>query len=134
MAARDASRAKAFAAKHGIARAYDIYQALIDDPGLDAIYIPLPNDLHGRWTRAALDAGKHVLCEKPLTANAAEGTEIAELAPTSGPVVMAAFHYRYHPFALRVEEIIASGELGKLERVEPPVCFWLPKFSDIGYD
>ena len=74
VAARDVSRAQAFAAKHGIARVHDSYQALIDDPDLDAVYIPLPNGLHGRWTRAALDAGKHVLCEKPLTANAAEGT------------------------------------------------------------
>ena len=134
VAARDAARAQAFAAKHGIARVHDSYQALIDDPDLDAVYIPLPNGLHGRWTRAALDAGKHVLCEKPLTANAAEGSEIAELAATSGRVVMEAFHYRYHPSALRIEEIIASGELGKLERVEAAVCFWLPKFSDIRYN
>jgi predicted dehydrogenase len=90
-----------------IARAYDSYQALIDDPDLDAIYNLLPNGLHGRWTRAALNAGNHVLCEKPLTANAAEAREIAEVAAKSGRLVMEAFHYRYHPFALRVEEIIA---------------------------
>jgi len=134
LAARDASRAHAFAVKHGIDRVHDSYEALIADPDLDAVYNPLPNGLHGKWTRAALTAGKHVLCEKPFTANAAEAREIAELAAKSDRVVMEAFHYRYHPFALRVEDIIASGELGTLQRVEATVCFWLPKFSDIRYD
>ncbi len=134
VAARDASRARAFAAKHDIGRVHDDYDKLIADPDLDAVYNPLPNGLHGRWTRAALAAGKHVLCEKPFTANAAEAREIAELAAQSDRVVMEAFHYRYHPLALRVEEIIASGELGKLERVEAAMCFPLPKFSDIRYN
>ncbi len=113
VAARDGSRAQAFAAKHHIARVHDDYDMLIADPDIDAIYNPLPNGLHGKWTRAALAAGKHMLCEKPFTANAAEAREIAELAATSDRVVMEAFHYRYHPLALRVEEIIASGELGQ---------------------
>lgn len=134
VAARDVSRARAFAVKHGIARVHDSYEALIADPDLDAVYNPLPNGLHGRWTRAALAAGKHVLCEKPFTANAAEAREIAELAAKSDRVVMEAFHYRYHPLALRIEEIIASGELGKLERVEAALCFPLPNSSDIRYD
>ncbi|MCV7440553.1 Gfo/Idh/MocA family protein [Mycobacterium seoulense] len=134
VAARDAARAQAFADKHGIARVYGSYEALVADPEVDAIYNPLPNGLHGRWTRAALAAGKHVLCEKPFTANAAEAREIAELAAMSDRVVMEAFHYRYHPLCLRVEEIIASGELGRLERVEAAVCFPLPKFTDIRYD
>jgi predicted dehydrogenase len=133
VAARDVSRARAFAAKHDIARVHETYEALIADPDLDAIYNPLPNGLHGRWTRAALAAGKHVLCEKPFTANAAEAHEIAELAANSDRVVMEAFHYRYHPMALRIEEIIASGELGKLQRVEAALCFPLPRFSDIRY-
>jgi predicted dehydrogenase len=134
VAARDVSRARAFAAKHGIARVHDSYEALIGDPDLDAVYNPLPNGLHGRWTRAALTAGKHVLCEKPFTANAAEAREIAELAAKSDRVVMEAFHYRYHPLTLRAEQIIASGELGKLGRVEVALCMLLPKFSDIRYD
>ncbi|MCV7049528.1 Gfo/Idh/MocA family oxidoreductase [Mycobacterium heidelbergense] len=134
VAARDASRARAFAAKHGIPKVHESYEALIADPGLDAVYNPLPNGLHGRWTRAALAAGKHVLCEKPFTANAAEAREIAELAATSDRVVMEAFHYRYHPLSRRVEEIIASNELGTLKRVEAALCFPLPKFSDIRYN
>jgi predicted dehydrogenase len=75
-----------------------------------------------------------VLCEKPFAANAAEARAIAELAAKSDRVVMEAFHYRYHPLALRIEQIIASGELGKLERVEAALCFPLPKFSDIRYN
>jgi predicted dehydrogenase len=134
VAARDPSRAQAFAARHGIERAHTGYEALIADPGVDAVYNPLPNGLHGRWTRAALAAGKHVLCEKPFTANAAEAREVAEEAARSDRVVMEAFHYRYHPLTLRVEEIIASGELGRLRRVEAAMCFPLPKFSDIRYD
>lgn len=134
VAARDVSRARAFAAKHGIARIHDSYESLIADPDVDAVYNPLPNGLHGKWTRAALGEGKHVLCEKPFTANAYEAGEIADLAAKSDRVVMEAFHYRYHPLALRIEEIIASGELGTLQRVESTFCFPLPKFSDIRYD
>lgn len=134
VAARDGARARAYAAKHGIPRVHDSYAALIADPDVDAVYNPLPNGLHGRWTRAALAAGKHVLCEKPFTANASEAREIAELAAASDRVVMEAFHYRYHPLALRIEQIIASGVLGKLKRVEASMCFPLPRFSDIRYD
>jgi predicted dehydrogenase len=134
VAARDGSRARDFAAKHQIARAYDDYALLLADPDLDAIYNPLPNGLHGKWTRAALAAGKHVLCEKPFTANAAEAREIADIAAKSDRVVMEAFHYRYHPLTLRAEEIIASGELGTLQRVETTLCFPLPRFSNIRYN
>src|SRR6201998_1419158 len=134
VAARDGSRARAFATKHGITRVHESYDALIADPDLDAVYNPLPNGLHGKWPRAALAAGKHVLCEKPFTANAAEAREIAEIAANSDRGVMEAFHYRYHPLALRIEQIITSGELGKLERVEAALCFPLPRSSDIRYD
>jgi predicted dehydrogenase len=134
VAARDGSRARAFAAKHRIAHVHESYEALLADPDIDAVYNPLPNGLHGKWTRAALDAGKHVLCEKPFTANADEAREIADLAAKSDRVVMEAFHYRYHPMTLRTEQIIASGVIGKLQRVEAALCFPLPKFSDIRYN
>jgi predicted dehydrogenase len=134
VAARDGARARTFAAENKIPRVHDSYEALIADPDLDAIYNPLPNGLHGKWTRAALEAGKHVLCEKPFTANAVEAREIADVAAKSNRVVMEAFHYRYHPLALRTEQILASGALGKLRRVEASLCFPLPKFSDIRYN
>ncbi|WP_328359310.1 Gfo/Idh/MocA family oxidoreductase [Mycobacterium sp. NBC_00419] len=134
VAARDVSRAEEFATKYGIARVHDSYEALLADPDVDAVYNPLPNALHGKWTRAALSAGKHVLCEKPLTANADEAREIAELTSASGRVVMEGLYYRYLPFAARVHAIIASGELGTLQRIEAANCFWLPKFSNVRYE
>ncbi|MFG3618765.1 Gfo/Idh/MocA family protein [Nocardia sp. NPDC047654] len=134
VAAREPERGRAFAREHGIAQVFDSYAALIAAPDIDAVYNPLPNGLHGRWTKEALAAGKHVLCEKPFTSNAAEAEEIAALAAMSDRVVMEAFHYRYHPMTRRAEEIIASGELGELVRVDTAMCFPLPRFSDIRYD
>jgi predicted dehydrogenase len=133
VAARDLGRARAYAAKHGIPTVHDSYEALLADPTLDAVYNPLPNGLHGRWTIAALAAGKHVLCEKPFTANADEAKVVADAAAKSGLVVMEAFHYRYHPVALRMLEIVTSGQLGALRHVEASVCFPLPRFHDIRY-
>ena len=133
VAARDRSRAEAFASKHGIPKVCDSYAALIADPGVDAIYNPLPNGLHAEWTIAALEAGKHVLCEKPFTANAKEAEAVAAVATRTGLVVMEAFHYRYHPLARRMREIVERGELGTIRRVETALCFPLPKFSDIRY-
>jgi predicted dehydrogenase len=133
VAARDPERARAFAAKHHIPKVHDSYQALLADDGIDAVYNPLPNGLHGRWTRAALEAGKHVLCEKPFTANAAEAREVADAAARTELVVMEAFHWRYHPMAARMLEVIASGELGEVRRIEAALCFPLPRFADIRY-
>ena len=96
------------------------YEALLADPDLDAVYISLPNGLHGRWTLAAIAAGKHVLCEKPFTANATEAETVALAAAAAETVVMEAFHYRYHPLAERIRAIVASGELGKTQRVKDP--------------
>jgi predicted dehydrogenase len=134
VAARDPQRAKEYAAKHGVPRVAASYEELVTDPEIDAIYNPLPNGLHGRWTLAALAAGKHVLCEKPFTANADEARAVADAAEKSGLVVMEAFHYRYHPLTQRMQEIVESGELGKLQVVEASFCFPLPKFSDIRYN
>jgi predicted dehydrogenase len=134
VAARDRARAEKFAAKHGIATVHDSYEAVIADPQVDAIYNPLPNGLHGRWTIAALEAGKHVLCEKPFTANADEAQQVADVAAAHPQlVVMEAFHYRYHPLVARLLAIIDSGELGTVERVSTKMCFPLPLFNDIRY-
>ncbi len=133
VAARDQARAAKFARKHAIPRVYDSYDALLADSEIDAVYNPLPNSLHGEWTKRALTAGKHVLCEKPLTANAAEAEEVAAAANTSGLVVMEAFHYRYHPLAARMKEIVDSGELGEVRRLESWMCVPMPLFRDIRY-
>jgi predicted dehydrogenase len=133
VAARDRSRAQAFASKHGIPRVCESYSALVNDPDIDAIYNPLPNGLHAEWTIAALEAGKHVLCEKPFTANAKEAEDVAAVASRAGLVVMEAFHWRYHPLAKRVREIIDSGKLGTISRVDTALCFPMPLFNDIRY-
>jgi predicted dehydrogenase len=133
VAARDPERARRFAAKHGIATVHGDYQALLDDPELDAVYNPLPNGLHAQWTLKALAAGKHVLCEKPFTANAVEARAVADAAKACGLVAMEAFHYRYHPMATRMREIVDGGELGTVRSVETAMCFPLPVFGDIRY-
>src|SRR5262245_23108684 len=114
IAARDRDRALAFATKHHILKVHDSYSSLVDDPDIDAVYNPLPNGLHGRWTIAALEAGKHVLCEKPFTANADEAEHVAAVGRGTDLVLMEAFHYRYHPMTERALEIIGSGEIGAL--------------------
>jgi predicted dehydrogenase len=133
IAARDRRRAQAFATKYGVATVHDSYADLLADPSIDAVYIPLPNGLHATWALAAIAAGKHVLCEKPFTSNAAQAREVARAAASSRVVVMEAFHYRYHPMARRMEQIVRGGELGAVRRVETQMCFPLPLFSDIRY-
>jgi predicted dehydrogenase len=133
VAARDQTRAAAFASKHGIARVHRSYDELLADDEIDAVYNPLPNGLHGVWTKRALEAGKHVLCEKPFTANAAEAAEVAKTADQCGRVVMEAFHYRYHPLAQRMHDIVAGGQLGRIRRIESWMCIPLPMRKDFRY-
>jgi len=132
VAAREPARAREFAAKYGIGTVHDSYEALITDPEVDAVYNPLPNSLHAPWTLRAIAAGKHVLCEKPFASNEAEAAQVADAARSAGVVVMEAFHFRYHPLARRMQQIVA-GELGELRHVEAALCFPLPRFSDIRY-
>jgi predicted dehydrogenase len=133
VAARDRKRAQAFAKKQGVAKVHDDYPSLLADPDIDAVYNPLPNGLHAEWTLKALAAGKHVLCEKPFTSNAREAEEVHEAAEKSGRVVMEAFHYRYHPLARRLRDLVASGELGQLRYIETWMCIPLPLPGDIRY-
>jgi len=113
IASRDRAKAEAAAAELGIPKAYGSYAELVADPGIDAVYIPLPNDLHERWAIAALKAGKHVLCEKPMAMNAAGAGEMAAAARDSGRLLMEAFMYKFHPQWRRAAEIVASGEIGE---------------------
>ncbi len=133
VAARDATRAAAFARKHGIPRALESYEAIVEDPNLDAVYIPLPNGLHAEWTERAIAAGKHVLCEKPFASNAPEAQRVAEAARKSDRVVMEAFHWRYHPLGRRMVEICRLGLLGTIRHVETSLCIPLPLPGDIRY-
>jgi len=133
VAARERSRAEPFAAKHRIPRVHGSYGDLLADPDIDAIYNPLPNSHHAEWTIRALEAGKHVLCEKPLAANAVEAEQMRAAAEKSGRVLMEAFHWRYHPLAARLLEIVRSGELGDVRHVEAALCIPLPLPGDIRF-
>jgi predicted dehydrogenase len=123
VAARDGAKARAFATRHGIPRVHDSYDALLADPELDAIYNPLPNGLHCEWTIRALRAGKDVLCEKPIASNASEAQQMAGVARETGRVLVEAFHWRYHPLANRVKELLASGAIGAPRHYEATLAF-----------
>src|SRR6267154_1306360 len=101
IAARNPARAREFADTHGIGRVHASYEDLVADPDLDVVYNPLPNSLHCEWTIAALRAGKHVLCEKPIASNALEAERMARTADETGQILGEAFHYRYHPLFFR---------------------------------
>lgn len=133
IAARDPKRALSFARKHHIPHVHQTYDDLLSDPDIDAIYNPLPNNLHAEWTIRALKAGKHVLCEKPFASNAHEAEEMAKAASETGLVLSEAFAYRYHPLSARVREIISSGELGKIKHIEAKFCFLLPFTNNIRF-
>jgi predicted dehydrogenase len=132
VAARDQSRAEAYAEQHGIPVAYGGYEMLLADPDIDAVYNPLPNSLHGPWTLRAIAAGKHVLCEKPLASNAREAAQVADAASASGLVVMEAMHYRYHPLIQRLRELV--GELGPVRHIQCWTSFAIGNEDDIRYD
>lgn len=118
VAARDRGRAEVFAAEHGIRLVVEDYQALIEHPEVEAIYVALPPAAHREWTLKALAAGKPVLCEKPFAMDAAEAQAMTDAAVAAGVPLMEAFHYRYHPLFERLLEIVGSGEIGEVRRIE----------------
>lgn len=117
VAARDGDRAAKFAKEHRIKRSYGSYTALLDDPEVDAVYVGLPNGLHGQWAAAALSAGKSVLCEKPFTANVDEARHVQALAQAKGLLIREAFHYREHPLMTQVSAQLAAGRVGQLKEL-----------------
>ena len=134
VASRDRSRANAFASQWRIPRSYGTYEGLLEDDGIDAVYIPLPNSLHREWTIRAAEAGKHVLCEKPLAVGAAECLEMADAARAHGVKLMEAFMYRFHPRTERVLEMVRSGALGSLEMIRSAFTFRLNRPDNIRLD
>ena len=123
IASRDGAKAVGEAGKLGIPRSFSSYEALLADPGIDAVYIPLPNHLHAEWVRKAADAGKHILCEKPFAMNATEAADAIAYARSKGVCVMEAFMYRFHPQWASVKQIVRSGELGKIVFVHTQFAF-----------
>ncbi|KPI10545.1 Trans-1,2-dihydrobenzene-1,2-diol dehydrogenase [Actinobacteria bacterium OK074] len=131
VAARDRGRAEAFAAAHGVERVVGSYADLVAAPEVEVVYNPLANSLHGPWNLAALQAGKHVLTEKPSASNAAEAAEVHQAVAKAGTVFMEGFHYLFHPVVLRLHELLDSGELGELRHVETMVAMPAPAAGDV---
>ena len=134
VASRDAARAKAYAAEWDIPVAYGSYEALLADPEIDAIYNPLPNGLHAEWTIRAAQAGKHVLCEKPLALSLDEVDRIAESAAANEVVVAEAFMYRHHPQTVLLKELLDRGTIGDVLVIRGAFTFTLTRPGDVRLD
>jgi predicted dehydrogenase len=130
IASRTRSKAESFAARHGIARVFASYDALIRDRRVDAVYIALPTALHCEWTLRALDAGKHVLCEKPLASDAASASRMADAAAASRRVLQEGLHMRFLATLRRQKALVDSGRIGVVRRVNASCCLNIPIPSD----
>jgi len=130
VAARDESRAREFAEQHGFEKILDSYEDVLQDSDIEAVYNPLPNGLHAVWNLRAIEAGKHVLTEKPSASNAVEAKEVLDALSTSKVKFMEGFHYRYHPVMEQMLELIESGSLGDILHVEIEVGFNLDNPDD----
>jgi D-xylose 1-dehydrogenase (NADP+, D-xylono-1,5-lactone-forming) len=128
---RDAGRAEAFARDHGIARAHGSYETLLADPDVDAIYNPLPNSLHVEWSIRALQAGKHVLCEKPMSRHPEEVERAFDVADREGRLLAEAFMWRHHPQVVRARELLEAGEVGALKIIRAAFAFRAADPDDI---
>jgi xylose dehydrogenase (NAD/NADP) len=131
VASRSAGRAEEYAREHGLERAHGSYEALLADPQVDAVYIPLPNSLHVEWSIRALEAGKHVLCEKPMSRHPDDVARAFDVAEREGRVLMEAFMYRHHPQIARAQELIADGAIGELRLVRAAFSWAHPDPDDI---
>jgi xylose dehydrogenase (NAD/NADP) len=131
VASRDRERAEAYARENGIERAYASYEALLADTGVEAVYISLPNSLHVEWSIRALEAGKHVLCEKPLSRRPAEVEKAFDAAEQAGRVLMEAFMYRHNPQTARLKELVDSGAIGTLQLVRAAFSFPLADAANV---
>lgn len=123
LASRDLKKANALTEKYNITKLYSKYDSVIEDKQVDIVYVPLPNHLHKEWTIKALEAGKHVLCEKPLACNTAEALEMAEVASKKGLQLMEALMYRFHPRNRTIHKIVSQGKIGALRFVRASFCF-----------
>jgi xylose dehydrogenase (NAD/NADP) len=123
VASRSRERAEAYAAQHGLGRAHGSYEALLEDPGVDAVYVPLPNSLHVPWSIRALEAGKHVLSEKPLTRRTEEAEAAFDAADRAGLVLAEAFMWRHHAQAHKLRELVAEEAVGPLRMIRAGFSF-----------
>jgi D-xylose 1-dehydrogenase (NADP+, D-xylono-1,5-lactone-forming) len=134
VASRSPDKGRAFAAQWGVPQTFDGYEALLASREIDAVYIPLPNHLHAEWTVRAAEAGKHVLCEKPLALTASEVDTIAAAAARAGVHVAEAFMYRHHPQTQLVKQLVADGAIGELRLVRSAFSFMLDRPGDVRFE
>lgn len=134
VASRSQESAEQYARKWKIPRAHGSYQALLADPEIDVVYNPLPNHLHAEWTIKAVQAGKHVLCEKPLALNLEEVDAISAAAKEHGRVVTEAFMYRHHPQTIKVQDMAQKDHLGSIKLIRGSFSFELKREADIRLD
>ena len=134
VASREADRAEAYAVEHGIPRSHGSYEALLEDPEVDAVYISLPNSLHVEWSVRALAAGKHVLCEKPLTRSPEEAVEAFEAAERAGRILMEALMWRHSPQTAKLVQLVEGGVIGELQLVRATFSFPLEGRRNIRLD
>ena len=126
IASRDLDKAQAAAKLLGIPKAYGSYEELLADPDIDAVYIPLPNHLHVPWSIKALEAGKHVLCEKPIGLSVAEAQELLDVARKHPELkVMEAFMYRHHPQWRKAKQLVTEGKIGDLRTIQTFFSYYL---------
>jgi predicted dehydrogenase len=134
VASREGERAEAYAVEHGIPRSHGSYEALLEDPEVDAVYIALPNSLHVEWSLRALAAGKHVLCEKPLTRSPEDAEEAFAAAERAGLVLMEAFMWRHSPQTAKLVQLVEGGVIGELQLVRATFSFPLESRRNIRLD
>ncbi|WP_405087216.1 Gfo/Idh/MocA family protein [Microbispora sp. NBC_01389] len=134
VAGRDLARAEAFAGENGVGRAVRGYEAVIEDPDIDAVYVPLPNALHAPWTIAALEAGKAVLCEKPLCLTATEAESVIDVARRSARPLWEAFVFPFHPQTARLRDLLDQGVIGDLREIWSSFHFQLEGAENIRLD
>jgi predicted dehydrogenase len=133
VASRDLARAEEYAAEHGIARAVAGYQELIDDPGVDALYIPLPNSMHAEWVIAALRTGKAVLSEKPLCGNLADAERVLAVARDTGTPLWEAFAFPFQAQMTAVREAVGTGAIGELREIQSSFHFMVSRPENIRF-
>ena len=131
VASRDINKAQTYATENGIPKAYGSYEEMLADPEIDVIYNSLPNSLHCEWTVKAAEAGKHVLCEKPLVTTLTELDQIEAAAKANNVTIFEAFMYLHHPQTLKVKEIIGTGQLGELRLINSWFNFYLPPENSV---
>lgn len=131
VAGRDPEKLASFKEKHKPVKTYDSYEALLEDPAVDAVYIPLPNGLHCEWTIKAAEHKKHVLCEKPLGVTADEVVKMYEACRKNGVLLMEAFAYRHSPLTAKLKSMVEEGLIGKLKFIESHFSFPLHDESNV---